>query len=75
MVGGIPPPPLPVTTILSCFESFPAAFAALTVKLGAPAAVGVPEINPVLGFKLKPAGRLPLGIDQVIGLAPLESRY
>jgi hypothetical protein len=56
--------------MLSAFVPFPAAFAALTVKLNVPEAVGVPEITPVVVFKLKPAGRLRAEIDQVIGVVP-----
>jgi len=52
----------------------PAVFEALTVKLNVFATVGVPEINPVVEFKLKPVGRLPLAIDQVIGAVPLALR-
>ena len=35
----------------------PPAFAALSVTVEVPAAVGVPEINPVVGFTDKPAGK------------------
>lgn len=31
----------------------------LTVKLVVPTAVGIPEITPVEGFRVRPAGRLP----------------
>jgi hypothetical protein len=31
-----------------------------TVKLAVPAAVGVPEITPVLAFSVSPAGKLPV---------------
>jgi hypothetical protein len=46
-------------------------FVALTVKLNAPIAVGVPEITPLAVFKLKPVGNVPLLIDQVIGVVPV----
>ena len=36
---------------------------ASTVKFELPLAVGVPAMTPVLEFRLKPAGRLPLRID------------
>jgi hypothetical protein len=62
-----------VTTILSCFVAVPAAFAAMTVKLYVPAVVGVPVINPVPVFRLKPPGREPLTIDQVIGVEPVAA--
>ena len=35
-----------------------------TVKLAVPVAVGVPEIVPVLGARVSPAGKLPEMIDQ-----------
>ena len=58
-------------TILRSFQSYPAALNALTVKLDVPAVVGVPVIAPVSTFKLKPAGRLPMVIAQVIGVVPV----
>jgi hypothetical protein len=42
----------------------------LTVKLDVPVVVGVPEITPVLGVSLSPAGRVPTEIDQVYGTLP-----
>jgi hypothetical protein len=42
----------------------------VAVKLDVPLVVGVPEITPVLGVKLSPAGRLPEVIDQVYGAVP-----
>jgi hypothetical protein len=36
-----------------------------TVKLDVPFAVGVPEITPVAGASVSPAGRLPEAIDHV----------
>jgi hypothetical protein len=62
-----------LTTILKAFVAFPAVFSALIVMLDVAAIVGVPEINPVFEFKLNPAGREPLTIDQVIGVVPLTS--
>ena len=35
------------------------------VKLKVPPAVGVPEMTPVVGVRVSPAGRLPEAIDQV----------
>jgi hypothetical protein len=35
------------------------------VKVAVPTAVGVPEINPVAGARLRPPGRLPEATDQV----------
>jgi hypothetical protein len=37
----------------------------LKVKLALPLAVGVPEMVPVLAARLRPAGRVPLVMDQV----------
>ena len=36
----------------------------LTEKLNVPAKAGVPEINPVFAFKIRPGGRPP---DKIIG--------
>jgi hypothetical protein len=41
--------------------------------LYAAAVVGVPEIVPLLAFKLKPVGRLPLEIVHVIGVDPVAT--
>jgi hypothetical protein len=40
------------------------------VKVEVPAAVGVPLIAPVCGFRDSPAGRFPEVTDQVYGLTP-----
>jgi len=61
-------------TMLRDLVTFPAELAALTEKLDVPAVVGVPVISPVDVFKLKPAGRLPLVITQVIGAVPVAAR-
>ena len=60
-----------VTTILRFVVAFPAAFVALTVKLDVPIAFGTPVIAPVAASKFKPAGSVPLDIDQVIGVVPV----
>ena len=70
IVGAIP---TLLMTIPSCLVTIPAIFCALTVKLNVPAAVGVPEINPVVLFKVKPVGSAPLEIDQVIGVVPVAT--
>ena len=62
-----------VITMFKAFVPFPAEFVALTVKLNVPAVVGVPEINPVVSFKLRPAGSVRLEIDQVIGVVPVAA--
>jgi hypothetical protein len=41
-----------------------------TVKLLVPAVVGVPEITPVAGLRLSPAGRLPTVIAHAYGVLP-----
>jgi hypothetical protein len=43
---------------------------ARTVKLEVPAVVGVPLITPVLAVRLKPAGKVPVAIDQLKGVLP-----
>ena len=53
------------------FVELPVVFVALTVKLDVPSVVGVPVIAPEVVFRLKPAGRLPLAIDQDIGVVPV----
>src|SRR5580698_10238016 len=40
------------------------------VKLDVPGPVGVPEIIPVLAFRVRPLGKLPWVIDQVYGVNP-----
>jgi hypothetical protein len=59
--------------ILRAFVPFPAAFVALTVKLNVPIAVGVPDITPVVSFKLRPVGSVRLVIVQVIGVVPVAA--
>jgi hypothetical protein len=44
-----------------------------SVKLLVPVAVGVPEMTPVLGFKVSPAGSEPLITDHVSGLTAPEA--
>ena len=61
-----------LTTMLKAFVTLPSAFVALTVKSNVPAAVGVPETTPAL-LKLKPPGKLPLDIAQVIGAVPVAA--
>ena len=61
-------------TILRTFELFPTELVALTVKTNVPVVVGLPEISPVAEFKSKPAGNLPMEIDQVIGVVPVAAR-
>jgi hypothetical protein len=44
--------------------------ATCAVKIDVPAAVGVPLMTPVEAFRLRPAGKPPLVIDQVFGAVP-----
>jgi len=50
---------------------FPTEFVALIEKVYVPIVVGVPEINPVVAFKLKPGGSVRADIVQVIGVVPV----
>jgi hypothetical protein len=77
MVGAVPvppPPPPPVDAIVieSGFVPFPAALAALTVKVNVPAAVGVPDITPA-PESVKPPGNEPLSLLHVMGASPVAS--
>ena len=60
-------------TMLKDTVLFPAEFVALTEKLYVPIVVGVPEISPVVAFKLKPGGSVRLEIVQVIGAVPVAA--
>ena len=60
-----------VTTILRSPLVLPAAFVALIVNLNVPIAVGIPVITPVVSLKIRPAGSVPLAIDQFIGIVPV----
>ena len=61
-------------TIVRTFVVVPATFVAITENPNVASIVGVPEITPVVEFKFKPSGSLPLPIDQVIGVVPLALR-
>ena len=59
------------TAMESAFEPLaPMASVARTVKLKAPAAVGAPEITPVLVLHCNPPGRAPAVMDHVC--APVQ---
>jgi hypothetical protein len=60
-------------SIENCFVSFPALLEALTVNVKFPPAVGVPVIAP-FEARVKPVGRLPLIVVQVIGCIPAAAR-
>ena len=47
------------------------ALAAWTTKLKLPVAVGVPERTPLLPFRVRPVGGVPLVMLQVIGVVPV----
>ncbi len=61
----------PAIEIENCCENVNE-FESLTVivKVKPPVVVGVPEITPVAGSKLKPSGKLPEVIDHVNGVVP-----
>ena len=61
-------------TMLNAFVSFPALLDAITVKFDVPAVIGDPVIAPVVVFKFRPSGRLPLAIAHVIGVVPVAAR-
>ena len=78
-LGGLTVTPVMVTTELltvklNALVAFPTELFARTVKLYVPAVVGVPEIVPVLGLMVKPAGRAPEVISHVIGIDPVAVR-
>ena len=58
-------------TIVRGFVILPVVFVALTVRLDVPIAVEIPVMAPEVSFRLKPTGRLPLAIAQVIGVVPV----
>jgi len=65
---------LVLITMLSALVAFPTLLVALTEKLNVAAVVGVPLITPLVVFKLRPPGRLPLAIAHVIGAVPVAAR-
>ena len=60
-----PPPPDAIVMLNPCVVRWALASVTCTVKLLVPTTVGVPEITPVLLFKLSPLGSVPVVIDQV----------
>src|SRR5580692_7798216 len=66
-----PPPPLALIIKLNALSAVnELASLTCTVKLLAPVPVGVPEIIPVLGASVSPAGKVPESIDHVYGVVP-----
>src|SRR5262245_27202584 len=59
-----------LTVTLRAFVTVWAPAVTWTVKLDVPAAVGVPEIRPEFGVRLRPAGNDPFTIDHVYGGVP-----
>ena len=49
---------IPMLMVRSCEKLVPAGFSAVSVTVVSPTVVGIPLINPVFVFKLRPAGRL-----------------
>jgi len=62
-------------TMLSAFVTFPAEFVAFIVKFDVPDVFGVPVIAPVVAFKLKPTGNVPLSTVHVIGVVPVAASF
>ena len=60
-----------VMVMLVAWLARPAMLVARRVKVEVPAMVGMPVMAPVMGLMLKPSGRLPVKIDQVIGAVPV----
>lgn len=54
-------------------ETVPELFVAATVKLKAPAVVGVPEMTPVVSSRTNPAGSAPALIENVAAGLPTET--
>jgi hypothetical protein len=61
------------TVRLNCVALDPPAFIAVTVKVEAPAVVGVPLMMPVEDPKDSPAGSAPLVTLHVIGAVPVAA--
>lgn len=61
--------PVAIVICRAAVAVWPAESVTRRVKLEAPAAVGVPEITPSAA-SVRPAGNVPVAIDQVYGAAP-----
>ena len=59
-----------IVSVNACVALPEALSATCTVKLAAPAVVGVPLIVPVVELSARPAGRAPPVTDQLYGLVP-----
>ena len=77
IVGGgfVPPPPDLAIVIDNCFVLLPAELVALTVNVDVAAVVGVPEITPVVGARLKPVGNVLLATLHVMGASPVAVTF
>ena len=69
MVGAIVAAAITIVTFCVALGSVP--LAACATKLKLPAVVGVPERTPVLAFRVRPVGCVPLEMLHVIGAVPL----
>ena len=69
IVGATDPEAMTIVTFCVAFGIVP--LAACTTKLKVPVAVGVPERTPVLVFRVRPAGSVPLMVLHVNGAVPL----
>ena len=80
-------PPIPAAAVIvkavmptgsivmeNALASLPVSLVAPRVKFAVPAAVGVPEITPVVSFSVKPSGKLPLSTAHVMGVSPVAAR-
>ena len=68
--SAIPPAPEFTMMLSACVAVCALLSVAFTVKLLVPAAVGVPEITPVLAASDMPVGSVPETTDQVYGVVP-----
>ena len=53
----------------------PTMLVATTVNVKLPLSTGIPEIMPVFGSNDRPVGRLPLTINQVMGMEPFAVNW
>ena len=61
--------------MVNCLDAvppLPGAFRAMILNVNVPDCVGVPEITPVVSFRLNPGGRVPV-LLQVIGAVPVAA--
>ena len=71
--GAVVPPPLAAMLNVIVAVAEPALFVAVKVTTALLAALGVPEMTPVLAVKFRPAGSVPLLIASVGAGEPLAA--